>query len=318
VSRIQSLGGSVLGTSRFNPFTHRRALENFTNFLKNFSVSALIVVGGDGSLHISYQIAKTFQDIKTIHIPKSIDNDLPLPNSIPSFGFETAREVGTKITDSLMADAQTCGRWYLGITMGRQAGFLALGLGVASGATLTLIPEEFKDKSHSPREIASIIVGSIKKRCAAGKKYGVALIAEGILDKLDPSSSALLEKCPRDELGRITYSELELGEILLPEIKNQLTDLGISLTVRKKNIGYELRCANPLSFDREYCRFLGYGAIELLERGVKNCIVIRDHQSLSFLPFEEIFKSDGKVRSRVVNLESSFYKMARSFMIRDD
>ncbi len=199
--------------------------------------------------------------------------------------------------------------------MGRQAGFLALGIGLTAEATLTLIPEEFSDRLYHPEEVARVIFRSMKRRYEKGKPFGVAVLAEGIIDRLDPDSCEILRNCPRDDLGRITYSELELGDVITPELKRMCSEEGIDLAIRNKDIGYELRCAKPIAFDLEYTRFLGYGAVRHLIDGKTGIVVTREYDNLGFETLESI-SADGEMLSRTVSLTSDFYLVGRSYMIR--
>lgn len=312
---IHNTGGSILGTSRFNPLTKPDTREKFIRGLRENDIDKLIVIGGEGSAFVSYTLTELVPDIQVVHVPKTIDNDLILPNHYPSFGFETARYVGTNILDTLMTDAKTCQRWFVVTSMGRKAGFLALGLGVASGAPLTLIPEEFQDTSPRPGDIARIVFNSIEKCRAQGRDYGVAILAEGILDALDPTGSEDLTNCPRDELGRIRYSMLELGDVILPPLRRLCQEAGVDVKINTKNIGYELRCHGPVSFDIEYTTFLGYGAVKLLMDGYSGVMVTRDFDKLGYEPLSDMMV-DGSIRSRKVDLESDFYQISRSFMVR--
>src|SRR5213078_900210 len=119
--------------------------------------------------------------IRVVHVPKSIDNDLDLPAYVDTFGFQTARHLGVEILKNLMVDAKTTSRWYFVIAMGRKAGHLALGIGKAAGATLTLIPEEFTRRPIRLKTIVDTLVGAIIKRLADGRRDGVAVIAEGVV-----------------------------------------------------------------------------------------------------------------------------------------
>jgi 6-phosphofructokinase 1 len=315
VSKISNSGGSILGTSRYNPLGDPEARERLLEAFRVNNVDKLIVIGGEGSAYLSYRLSQETDAVRVVHVPKTIDNDLVLPNNQPSFGFETARFVGTRTIETLRADAKTCNRWYLAITMGRQAGFLALGIGISSEATITLIPEEFSDGFYSPEDVARVIFRSIKKRAEVGKHYGVAILAEGILDRFDPDATAELKDCPRDELGRITYSEIELGEVVLPHLRKMCREAGLDTVIKTKDIGYELRCAPPIPYDLEYTKFLGFGAVRLLLDGHRAVMVTRDYDNLSFQSLESM-ADDGKIISRTVNLTSDFYVVGRSFMIR--
>ena len=316
VSNIYNKGGSILGTSRFNPVKDTEHLDKLISGLKQNNIDKLIVIGGEGSAYLSLKIAHLHPEIAVVHGPKTIDNDLILPNKHPSFGFETALHAGTKIVETLREDAKTCRRWFLATTMGRKAGFLALGIGLAAGATSTLIPEEFTGFAPTPEDISTIIFSTIRKRIAMKKNYGVIVLAEGILDCLDTERSAALRQCVRDDMGRIRYSQIELGDVLIPPLKEMLKQSKLDVHMITKNIGYELRCCDPVSFDVEYTKFLGYGAVQHILGGNSGIMVTRDFDKLGFIPLESMAGSDGIIKSRRVDLSSDLYRVSRSFMIR--
>jgi 6-phosphofructokinase 1 len=316
VGNIYNKGGSILGTSRFNPIKDQTHLNNLLSGLQQNNIDKLIVIGGEGSAYLSHKISQNNPEVTVVHVPKTIDNDLILPNKYPSFGFETALHAGTKIVETLREDAKTCRRWFLATTMGRKAGFLALGIGLAAGATSTLIPEEFTGFSPTPTDIASILHSTIRKRVSMGKNYGVIILAEGILDCLNPGQNEALQKCVRDDMGRIRYSQVELGDVLIPPLKELLKQSSLDVHMITKNIGYELRCCDPISFDIEYTKFLGYGAVQHMLGGNSGIMVTRDFDKLGFIPLESMAGTDGIIKSRRVDLSSDLYRVARSFMIR--
>src|SRR5207248_4825186 len=115
--------------------------------LRRLNVSMLVTVGGDDTAYSGSQVyLRAGGAVRVAHVPKTIDNDLPLPPSTPTFGFETARHIGVSIVRNLAEDARTTARWYLIVCMGRAAGHLALGIGKAAAATNIIIPEEFKGR----------------------------------------------------------------------------------------------------------------------------------------------------------------------------
>lgn len=316
VANIYNKGGSILGTSRFNPLKDVEHREKFIQALHHHEIDKLIVIGGEGSAYLSLQLSKLYPDLAIVHVPKTIDNDLILPNKYPSFGFETALHAGTKIVETLREDARTCRRWYITTAMGRKAGFLALGIGLASGATSTLIPEEFAGTKPTARDMASILFSTMRKRIAMKKNYGVVILAEGILDCIAPEKDDLLSSCERDELGRIRYSQLELGDVLIPILKEMLKEANLDSHMVRKNIGYELRCCEPISFDIEYTKFLGYGAVQHILGGHSGIMVTRDFDKLGFIPLQSMEGTEGLITSRTVDLSSDLYRVSRSFMIR--
>src|SRR3990170_427574 len=188
--------------------------------------------------------------IRVVHVPKTIDNDLDLPAHVDTFGFQTARHYGVEIVKNLMVDARTTSRWYFVIAMGRKAGHLALGIGKAAGATLTLIPEEFGLKNVKFKIIVDTLVGAIIKRLAQEQHHGVAVIAEGVVEGIDPADLSEIHEAERDTHGNLRIAEVDIGQILKRAVQERLREFGIKMTVVAKDIGYELRFADVLGDDR--------------------------------------------------------------------
>ena len=318
VSTIHRVGGSIIGTSRANPQKSPELLNTTVKTLRDLGVDYLVTIGGDDTSSSAGAIARTAGGkIKVAHVPKTIDNDLPLPNGIPTFGFETAREVATTIVESLMADARTAGRWYFSIAMGRKAGHLALGMGFSGAASITLIPEQFPEESYPLSAVVDKLVGAIIKSRFLKRNYGVAVVAEGILEKINLESIPALENAERDEHGHIRYAELDFGGILKREVSSRLKQLGAKTpTIVEKNVGYELRCADPCPFDREYTRLLGFGAVELLLSGKSEIMVSVQNEQLVPINFSEMIDPETKKTSvRYVNLDGALFKAAQAYSI---
>jgi 6-phosphofructokinase 1 len=234
----------------------------------------LITIGGDDTAFSAMRISEHSQGtLRVVHVPKTIDNDLDLPEWIPTFGYQTARHVGTGIVKDLLVDAQTTSRWYFVVAMGRKAGHLALGIGKAAGATLTLIPEEFRTKLVPLSEMVDTLVGAIIKRLAYGRPDGVAVLAEGLVERLDPEELALYADVERDEHDHIRIAEIDYGRIIKARVGERLKEFGIKVTIVSKDIGYELRCTDPIPFDMEYTRDLGYCAAKYLLEGGSGAMV---------------------------------------------
>ncbi|MEE9215220.1 MAG: 6-phosphofructokinase, partial [Thermodesulfobacteriota bacterium] len=169
-SRIHFAGGSILGISRENPNTSSKKMRNVIKALSDLNIKYLLTIGGDDTMYSASRVeAGAKGKINVVHVPKTIDNDLPLPGYIPTFGFETARHIGSRIVQNLMEDAKTTGRWYFVVTMGRKTGHLALGIGKAAGATISVIPEQFGEEKIRLSRLVKILEGSIIKRLAMGK-----------------------------------------------------------------------------------------------------------------------------------------------------
>ncbi len=316
VSRIHLLGGSVLGTARENPTKSEEKMTAVIETLKSVGVTHLVTIGGDDTALSSSTVAAR-SGIHTVHVPKTIDNDLPLPDHIPTFGYQTARHIGAEIVQHLMEDARATRRWYIIVAMGRQAGHLALGIGKAAGATLTLIREEFPEEKVPFGRICDIIEGAIIKRRATGHQHGVAILAEGLIEKLDENELKDLEDVEKDEFGHIRFAEVDLARKVKVELVGRFRQRGIRIMITNKNIGYELRCADPIAFDMAYCRELGNAAIRFLVNGGSGAMVSIQNDHLVPMLFADIRdEATGKTRVRNVNVEGKTYRVARDYMLR--
>jgi 6-phosphofructokinase 1 len=317
VSRIHFRGGSYLGIARANPTKDPRLLDNTVNALLRLNVSQLITIGGDDTAFSAMKLEQHAAGrIRVVHVPKTIDNDLDLPPHIDTFGFQSARHYGVDILKNLMVDAKTTSRWYFVIAMGRKAGHLALGIGKAAGATITLIGEEFTPPIRL-KEIVDTLTASIIKRLAEGRRDGVAVIAEGVALDISPEDLADLKNVEHDEHGHIRLAEVNLGEMLKSQVSERLSGLGIKTTISEKNIGYELRCADPIPFDMEYTRDLGYCAAKYLLAGGNAAMISMQGGHFIPIPFSEMIDGQtGRTKVRMVDISSTRYAIARRYMIR--
>jgi 6-phosphofructokinase len=318
VSRIHFRGGSHIGISRANPTLDPAHLEAAVISLLRLNVSMLLTIGGDDTAYSAMKLeAKAGGRIHVVHVPKTIDNDLDLPPHVDTFGFQTARHYGVEIVKNLMVDAKTTSRWYFVIAMGRKAGHLALGIGKAAGATLTLIPEEFEGRRIRLKSIVDTLVGAILKRLSYGRRDGVAMIAEGLVLDIEPADLAGIHEVERDAHGHVRIAEVNIGEILKAEVQRRLTEFGISTTIAAKNIGYELRCADPVPSDLEYTRDLGYCAAKYLLSGGNAVMISMQGGHFVPVPFASMMDVDtGRTRVRLVDIHSTRYAIARRYMIR--
>jgi 6-phosphofructokinase len=329
VKAINLRGGSILRTSRTNPTKKPEMMANVLEVFRKLNVTRLVTIGGDDTAYSGSQVYRHAGGaVRVAHVPKTIDNDLPLPGSTPTFGFETARQVGVGIARNLAEDAKTATRWYLIVSMGRAAGHLALGIGKASAATLTIISEEFGTRQVTIDEVCDILIGAIIKRRSRGNHYGVAVLAEGLMEAIgEVALLHLMEKQPgrygdivKDDHGHLRLGEIEFGRMIKDNLETRLRELGLSVTLTDKDLGYELRCADPNPFDAEYTRDLGFGAVEFLmseESARYGAIVSVVGGELVPLPFEKMLDPQTKrMKTRRVNVDGVGYKCARRYMIR--
>ena len=318
VSRMHYRGGSMLGIARANPTRREEDLERVIASLEARGIDKLVTIGGDDTAYSAYRVSERAKGrIAVAHVPKTIDNDLDLPPEIDTFGYQTARAVGVDIVRNLMTDAKTTRRWYVVIAMGRTAGHLALGIGKAAGATLTIVPEEFRGETVPLSMLVDTLVGAIIKRRLDGRDDGVAVIAEGAALSVDPEDLNQLGVIERDAHGHVRLAELDFGRDLKRLVRTELEKLGIDCTLVEKNIGYELRCADPVPADLEYCRDLGYAAAKFLIEGGSGALVSMQGGRFVPVPLEEMLDSrTNRMQVRLVDIESTRYAIARRYMIR--
>ena len=318
VSRIHFRGGSLLGTSRANPTKKAELLEQVLSTLARLGITRLITIGGDDTAYSALTLEERAAGrLSIVHVPKTIDNDLDLPHGIPTFGFQTARHVGVEIVKNLMVDAHTTARWYFVVTMGRKAGHLALGVGKAAGATVTLIPEEFRQRPVKLATLVDTLAAAIIKRASEGRFDGVAVLAEGLVEVLDPQDLGGLDHVERDQHGNIRLSEIDIGDVLKREVSRVLGGFGFTTTIVPKNVGYELRCADPIPFDMEYTRDLGYCAAQFLLDGGNAAMVSIQEGRFTPIPFKQMLDpTTGRAKVRMVDVASESYQIARRYMIR--
>lgn len=329
-------GGSILHTSRTNPTkidsaTGKDRMPQVLDGFDRLGVKYLVTIGGDDTAFSGSSVyARAGGKIKVAHVPKTIDNDLPLPAGIPTFGFETARHIGVGIARNLWEDARTTTRWYILVSMGRAAGHLALGIGKASAATVTVIAEELKGKEVTLDLICDILMGSMIKRKSQGKSYGLAVLAEGLLEAIGEAKlRKVMDENPGkfgtiqlDAFGHIRLGEIEFGRMIRTALASRLRSLGLKFDMVDKDLGYELRCADPIPFDAEYTRNLGYGAVKFLTSPLADktgAVISFVGEKLVPLPFQKIIdKKTKKMRPRLVDVNSQSYECARRYMIRLD
>ena len=322
VAYIHQEGGSILHTARANPTKSEQSLHNCVTALLGAGITSLVSIGGDDTAFSASRVARYAQEsmgirLNSVHVPKTIDNDLPLPEDIPTFGFETARALGAQLAVNLKRDAATSQHWFLVMTMGRKAGHLALGIGKSAVATVTLIPEEWAGREIRLGEVVDILATSVLLRRLEGKPYGVAILAEGILENLAHEDLEALDNVERDEHGHIRLAEVNFLDILKQNLSQELAQMGVQVRLVKQVLGYELRCAPPCAFDVEYTRTLGEAAIDFLLRGGTNAIITLQHNQIVPIPYDDMIDPvTGRTEVRLVDTSSYRYQSKYKSMTR--
>ena len=314
---IYNRGGSVLRMSRYKP---KDSEFNTTFFTKN-NVKLLVTIGGDDTAATANRITKYLNkekvDIKNIHVPKTIDNDLPLPDRLPTFGFETAKNEGTTIAQTVYEDARSSGNWFVISVMGREAGHLAFGIGTACHYPLVIIPEMFRGKKITFCKIVDMMISSILVRKTIGVHHGAIMISEGVFHYMEESEIAncgvnfTFDEHGHPELG--TVSKAHIFNVLL---QKKLKELGIDVKSRPVELGYEIRSCHPTAFDMNYCTMLGMGVKKLFDEGHTGCIVVaKANGEFSPLYLKDIADTKtGKIKTRVVDVNAQDYQLAFSNM----
>jgi len=306
--RYFNRGGSYLMMSRFKP-TDEDFEKNFNlGLFKDNNVKLLVTVGGDDTASTANRISKFLvaknYPIHNIHVPKTIDNDLPLPNNTPTFGFNSAKDEGAHLARTIYEDARTSGNWLLISAMGRSAGHLALGIGEATHAPMTIIPEMFNKTKITVDKILKLTLSSIIKRKILGIHYGTVVVAEGVFHDLDPEDL-------KGTGVHMTYDEHghpELGKISKAVLFNDILEkdescLGWKVKTRPVEIGYDVRCQDPIAYDLTYCTELAMGVYELYEKGETGCMVYIDAQGEAHpLYLKDLQNAEGKIPPRRVDI----------------
>lgn len=301
---IQKQGGSALRMSRYKPKND----EFNTDFFVENNIKLLVTIGGDDTASTANRISKFLRDnnvpIQNIHVPKTIDNDLPLPDGNPTFGYYSAKDAAVHLVQTVYEDARTSGNWFVLSAMGREAGHLAFGMTSACHCPMVIIPEMFNKADVTLEAIIDLMVSSIVKRKLLGVDYGVVIISEGVFhfmtdQEIEKSGVAFTyDEHGHPELGNV--SKAHIFNLLLQQ---RLKLLGISVKSRPVEIGYGIRCVQPNGYDLTYCSLLGYGVKKLFKQGVTGAMVTTNPKGeIIPLYLKDVEDENGKIKPRLVNL----------------
>lgn len=309
--RIHKQGGSAIQMSRHKP---KDKEFNTKIFIEN-NVKLLVTIGGDDTASTANRISKFLAEkdvfIQNIHVPKTIDNDLPLPEGNPTFGYHSAKSEGVRIATTIYEDARTSGNWFIVSAMGREAGHLAFGIGAACHYPLIIIPEMFNHTKVSLDKIINLIISSIIKRKILGINYGVVIVSEGVFHSMgdeEIESSGIV--FTYDEHGHPELGNLSKAHIFNVLLQQKLKEINLPIKSRPVEIGYEIRCVPPVAFDLVYCALLGMGVKKLFDAKVSGAMVTSDQRGdIHPLFLKDVEDEKGKITPRLVNIESERFKM---------
>lgn len=278
---IYNRGGSHLMMSRFKP--SEEDLEKHFNlkFFTDNNIKLLVTIGGDDTASTANRLTKYLLShnihLQNIHVPKTIDNDLPLPHNRPTFGYQSAKSEGTRVATIVYEDARTSGTWFLVSAMGRSAGHLTLGIGASCHYPMVVIPEMFNKTNATIDKIVRLAVSSIIKRRIMGISYGGIIVSEGIFYELsDEDLKSTGVTFSYDEHGHPELGKVSKAQIFCTVLEAKLKELGLKAKIRPIEIGYDVRCHTPVSFDITYCSQMAYGVWKLFKAGETGCMVYID------------------------------------------
>jgi len=309
--RIFPRGGSTLRMSRYKPKDDEFSDEFFTQN----NVKLLVTIGGDDTASTANRLTKYLRakevDIQNIHVPKTIDNDIPLPGRTPTFGFNSAKDEGVRIGNTIYEDARTSGNWFVVSSMGRSAGHLAFEIGTSCHFPIIIIPEMFQDAPITLDKVVRLIISSMIKRQLDGVRHGVAMLSEGIFhflstDEIKNSGiDFTYDAHGHPELGNV--SKAHIFNVL---VQQHLKKIGLKIKSRPVELGYELRCCRPVAYDLTLCTLLGMGVRKLFMEGKTGVIVSTTSKAdILGIPLLDLEDETGKIPPRPVDINSELARM---------
>ena len=308
---IYGRGGSTLVMSRYKP----KDSDFSTDFFVKNNVKLLVTIGGDDTASTANRIVKYLAnnqvEVAHIHVPKTIDNDLPLPDRNPTFGFHSAKQEGVRLGNTVYEDARTSRNWFVVSAMGRSAGHLAFGIASACHYPLIIIPEMFNHTQCTFDKVINMIVSSIVKSKINGIDYGVAMVSEGIfhiIDEEEIKNSGI--NFTYDDHGHPELGNVSKSHILNYLLQLKLKELNIDVKSRPVELGYELRCCPPGALDLTLCTLLGIGVKKLYDQGISGCIVSANSKGdVAPLYLKDFQNEEGKIPPRLVDIESDMAQL---------
>lgn len=285
VSGILPKGGTILGTSRTNPYKKEGDTAKIVANYKKLKLEGLIAIGGEDTLGVANRLSK--EGLNVVGVPKTIDNDLS--GTDYTFGFDTAVNIATEAIDRLHTTAESHHRIIVAEVMGRHAGWIAVHAGMAGGADIILIPE-------IPIEINKVCE-LLKKRHKRGKTFSIVVVAEGA--KFMESKGEVIQKEEKDAFGHVRLGGI--GQILSQEIEKR-TGYETRVTV----FGHIQRGGSPTAFDRVLGTRFGVHAVELVEEGKFGYMVSLQGKNIVSVPIDEAVK-------KLKTVDMDLYKIAEIF-----
>ncbi len=297
VSGILTKGGTILGTSRTNPFNDQRDVQKLIENIKKFGLNSIVSIGGDDTLSVAYKLHK--MGIPVIGIPKTIDNDLN--GTDYTFGFDTAVSIVTQAIDRLHTTAESHHRVIVLEVMGRHAGWIATIAGIAGGADEILIPEV-------PFDIDEVCE-NLRKRYDRGKTFSIVTVAEGAHPKKQDTNENLCSKVDKAGLIVQTDEKDEFGNVKLGGVGHYLAkeiEKRMDVETRVTVLGHVQRGGTPTAYDRVLSTRFGVAAVELIKNEDFGKMVALQGNQIVPVPLGEALSTP-----KTVNMD--LYEIAKVF-----
>jgi len=283
VRGILQRGGTILGTSRMDPYVHGDGYESVRETIEDMGIDALVVIGGDGTLRTALKLAD--EGLPVVGVPKTIDNDIAATDY--TFGFDTALSIATEAVDRIATTAESHNRIMLVEVMGRTKGWIATYAAIAGGADALLIPEVDYDLD----EVANII----KRRHRQGRTYSVVVVAEGVTPPTGAMVDPRIDAFGFERLGGVAYQ-------IAPELE-QRTGFETRVTV----LGHLQRGGTPTAFDRVLGTRFGAAAADLAIAGESRVMVAVRGGKMVAVPLAEACESIRGVDQELYDLAAVFF-----------
>jgi 6-phosphofructokinase 1 len=283
VRGILQRGGTILGTSRMDPYVHGDGYESVRETIEHKGIDALVVIGGDGTLRTALKLSN--EGLPVVGVPKTIDNDIAATDY--TFGFDTALSIATDAVDRIATTAESHNRIMLVEVMGRTKGWIATYAAIAGGADALLIPEVDYDLD----EIADII----RRRHRQGRTYSVVVVAEGVTPPTGAAVDPRIDAFGFERLGGVAYQ-------IAPELE-QRTGFETRVTV----LGHLQRGGTPTAFDRVLGTRFGAAAADLAVAGKDRVMVAVRGGEMVAVPLAEACETIRGVDEELYDLASVFF-----------
>jgi len=285
VRYILEEGGTILLSSRTNPYKNEGDAEKVVNNMKEFGIDALVAIGGDDTLGVAKQLHDDF-GVQVVGCPKTIDNDLSATDT--TFGYDTAVSIATEAIDRIRTTARSHERVIVVEIMGRHAGWITWGAGVAGAANVTLIPEVEPDLDR--------ITSLFKERAQRGEKWGIVAVSEGVA----LSEDYITQTAERDEFGHVRLGGI--GETLAGEIKERT-----GIDTRHVVLGHLQRGGTPTAYDRILSTRYGLRAAEAVKSGEWGQMVALRGNEIVTVPLEEATEETKTVPDDLYRAAETFF-----------